>query len=250
MAIAISFGLKGGAVIKTSFFRRSSSLKRQELAPLVLLFIATGLIAAFAKIVDELLEGDLHDFDHAVLFLLRQPGNPAEPLGPLWLQVAARDVTSLGGTAVLTLLTVAALGFLALKRQWGDALFVLLSVAGGTALSYALKEAVQRPRPDITAAVAQIHTYSFPSGHAFLSAVTFLTLGALLARVQQKKELKIYVLAVAISLTILVGLSRVYLGVHWPTDVLAGWSAGAAWAILCFLAAEWLQGQAPPRDAR
>ncbi len=158
-------------------------------------------------------------------------------------------MTSLGGTAVLTLLTAAALGFLALKRQWGDALFVLLSVAGGTALSYALEESVQRARPDFSAAVAQMQTYSFPSGHAFLSAVTFLTLGALLARVQQRKELKIYVLAVAISLTILVGLSRIYLGVHWPSDVLAGWSAGAAWAILCLLAAEWLQGRLPPRDA-
>jgi len=89
--------------------------------------------------------------------------------------------------------------------------------------------------------VAQTQTYSFPSGHAFLSAVTFLTLGALLARVQREPGLKAYMLGVAIALTIVVGLSRLYLGVHWPTDVLAGWCAGAAWAILCWSAADRLQ---------
>ncbi len=207
------------------------------------MLIAATLIVVFAKIAGELAEGDLHDFDHALLLSLRQPADPAKPLGPIWLQVAARDVTSLGSPAVLTLLTAAALGFLALKRQWGDAVFVLLSICGGTAISFALKDLVQRARPDVAAEVAQTQTYSFPSGHAFLSAVTFLTLGALLARVQREPWLKAYMLGVAIALTILVGVSRIYLGVHWPTDVLAGWSAGAAWAILCWAAADWLQSR-------
>ena len=140
---------------------------------------------------------------------------------------------------MLTLITAAALGFLALVRQWTAALFVLASICGGSAISFALKDLIQRPRPDLIAA-AQTQTYSFPSGHAFLSAVTFLTLGALLARMQRKAEVKIYLLSLAIAITVLVGISRVYLGVHWPTDVLAGWCAGAAWAIICWLAAEWL----------
>ena len=227
-------------------FRYLPPMKRREIAPLVMLFLAAGLIVVFAKITGELLEGDLHGFDRAILLALRHPDDPAKPLGPLWLQVAARDVTSLGSPAVLTLITVAALGFLALKRHWRAALFVLASICGGSAISFAIKDLVQRPRPDFVAAVAQTQTYSFPSGHAFLSAVTFLTLGALLARVQRQAEVKVYLLAVAITITVLVGISRIYIGVHWPTDVLAGWCAGAAWAILCWLIAERLQARTTP----
>ncbi len=223
--------------------RRLSEARQNEIAPLVLLLLAAVLTVLFAKIMEELFEGDLQDFDRAVLLSLRHSEDPTKPLGPLWLQVAARDVTSLGSPAVLTLLTAAALGFLALTRRWSAALFVLVAIAGGSAISFGLKVWVQRPRPDFLAVAAQTQTYSFPSGHAFLSAVTFLTLGALLSRIQRSAELKIYFLAVAIFLTILVGVSRLYLGVHWPTDVLGGWSAGAAWAILCWSAAEWLQSR-------
>jgi undecaprenyl-diphosphatase len=208
-----------------------------------MLFLAAGLIILFAKITEEMADGDLHDFDRAILLSFRLPDNLAEPLGPLWLQVAARDVTSLGSPAILTLVTAATLGFLALKRRWAAALYVLLAICGGSVISFALKDLIQRPRPEFAAAVAQTQTYSFPSGHAFLSTVTFLTLGALLARVQRQAEIKIYVLAVAIALTMLTGLSRVYLGVHWPSDVLAGWCAGSAWAMLCWLAAEWRQSR-------
>ncbi len=226
-----------------AFLRYFPPIKRNEIAPLVMLCLAAGLIVLFAGITEELLEGDLHGFDSAILLALRHPADPAKPLGPLWLQVAARAVTSLGSPAVLTLITVAALGFLALKREWRAALFLLGSICSGTAVSFALKDLVQRPRPDFVAAVAQTQTYSFPSGHAFLSAVTFLTLGVLLARVQHQAEVKIYLLAVAIAITVLVGISRVYIGVHWPTDVLAGWSAGSAWAILCWFIAERLQAR-------
>ncbi len=224
-----------------AFFHRLPPMKWKEIAPLVMLLVAAGLIVICAKITEEVLEGDLHSFDRSVLLALRHADDPSKPLGPLWLQTAARDVTSLGSPAVLTLITAAALGFLALIRQWTEALFVLVSICGGSAVSFALKDLIQRPRPNLAAAAAQTQTYSFPSGHAFLSAAAFLTLGALLARVQRRDEVKIYLLSVAIAITVLVGLSRVYLGVHWPTDVLAGWCAGAAWAILCWLIAEWLR---------
>ena len=226
-----------------AFLHNLPPMKRREIAPLILLVLAASLIVMFAAITEELVDGDLHAFDRAVLLALRHADDPAKPLGPLWLQVAARDVTGLGSPAVLTLITAAALGFLALKRQWRAALFVLVSICGGTAVSFALKDLIQRPRPDFVAAVAQTQTYSFPSGHAFLSAVTFLTLGTLLARVQHQAEVKIYLLSVAIAITVLVGVSRVYIGVHWPTDVLAGWCAGASWAILCWLIAERLQAR-------
>jgi undecaprenyl-diphosphatase len=108
-------------------------------------------------------------------------------------------------------------------------------------LSTLLKMGFDRPRPDLVPHGALVYTASFPSGHATLSAVVYLTLGALLARVQPRLVLKLYLLGLAILLTVMVGVSRVYLGVHWPTDVLAGWAVGAAWALLCWATALWLQ---------
>ena len=156
-----------------AFFRYLPPMKQREIAPLIMLFLAAGLLVIFAKITEELLEGDLHGFDRAILLALRHPGDPAKPLGPLWLQVAARDVTSLGSPAVLTLITGAVLGFLALKRQWRAALFVLISICGGSAVSFALKDLVQRPRPDFVAAVAQTQTYSFPTATPFFPPLRF-----------------------------------------------------------------------------
>jgi undecaprenyl-diphosphatase len=221
-------------------------MKQKNISPLVFFSIAAALLALFAAIAVELSLGDLGGFDRSLLLSYREPGNPATPLGPLWLHIAARDVTSLGSTGVLTILTVAALGFLALKRLWVDALVVLVAIGGGTAVSNALKNFVQRGRPNFAADVAETYTYSFPSGHAFLSAAAFLTLGLLLARAQARAVLKAYILGSAVALTILIGVSRLYLGVHWPTDVLAGWCAGAAWAILCRSVADWLQSRSSP----
>ncbi len=111
---------------------------------------------------------------------------------------------------------------------------------GGVLISNLLKFGFDRPRPDIEHAT-RVFTASFPSGHATLSAVTFLTLGALLTRVNSGHAAKLYFLMSAVFLTIIVGLSRVYLGVHYPSDVLAGWCVGSAWAVLCWTTALWLQ---------
>ena len=119
--------------------------------------------------------------------------------------------------------------------------FVIAAVVGGTLLSTALKMGFERPRPDLVPHGTRIYTASFPSGHAMLSAVTYLTLGALLARVQKRRRVKALLLGLAILITLLVGMSRVYLGVHWPSDVLAGWCVGAAWAALCWFVALQLQ---------
>ena len=136
---------------------------------------------------------------------------------------------------VLTLMTAAVTGFLLVDGKRAAALFVLASVAGGAVLSTILKLAIARPRPDLVPHLVDVHTASFPSGHAMLSAVVYLTLGGLLSRVEGPRRMKIYVLSVAIILTILIGISRVY------TDVLAGWCAGAAWAMLCWRIALALQ---------
>jgi undecaprenyl-diphosphatase len=137
--------------------------------------------------------------------------------------------------------TLAVIGFLLIDGKRHAALLVLVSIGGGTLLSSGLKGLFDRPRPDLVPHGVEVYTMSFPSGHATLSAVTYLTLGALLARVQPRRRVKAYLLSVAVLLAVLIGASRVYLGVHWPTDVLAGWCVGAAWAMLCWTVATWLQ---------
>jgi undecaprenyl-diphosphatase len=118
---------------------------------------------------------------------------------------------------------------------------VLVSVAGGLLLSTLFKEAFDRPRPDLVPHGATVYTASFPSGHSMMAAVTYLTLAVMYARVEPRRAVKIYLIAVATLIILFVGASRVYLGVHWPTDVVAGWLAGATWALFCWLIARWLQ---------
>jgi undecaprenyl-diphosphatase len=136
-----------------------------------------------------------------------------------------------------------------MTRKGYAALFVLGSVAGGVLISQAMKWAYARPRPDLVPHGTEVFTASFPSGHSMMSAVVYLTLGALLARTQSERRVKTYVLAVAVLLTVLVGASRVYLGVHWPTDVLAGWALGGMWALICLLVMGWLQARGKVEDA-
>jgi undecaprenyl-diphosphatase len=180
-------------------------------------------------------------FDEWAIRAMRNADDPAKPIGPAWLHEAGRDLTALGGVAVLTLITVAVAGFLWLRKMFGAMWLVLAATLGGLAVSSALKSAFERPRPDLVPHLSIVHSSSFPSGHSMLSATVYLTLGALLGRFVQPLRLKAYFLLVALILTFLVGVSRVYVGVHYPTDVLAGWSAGLAWALLCWLAARALQ---------
>lgn len=223
-----------------------------ELAPFAILALIAAMIAVFAKIADEVVEGDTRAFDETLLRALRNPADLADPIGPAWLELAMRDITSLGSFTIVVLVTLGAIGYLVIDGKRAAALFVLVATAGGVVLSEGLKHLFARPRPELVAHLVEVQTASFPSGHAMLSAVTFLTLGALLARIQSRRRLKAYVVSVAILLTLLTGASRIYLGVHWPTDVLAGWCAGAAWAMGCWLLAIWLQSRGqieqPDRD--
>jgi undecaprenyl-diphosphatase len=220
--------------------RRLRFLPAVEAGTLLSIIIIAGGVLLFSELV-EMIQGEPQAFDRWVLLALRNPGDPADPIGPAWLEIVYRDITSLGGAAVLTLMTAIVVGFLIVDKKRSAALFVLASVAGGTLLSTILKLAFARPRPDVVPHLVAVSSASFPSGHAMLSAVVYLTLGALLSRVEGPLRLKVYILSVAIVLTLLIGISRIYLGVHWPTDVLAGWCAGAAWATLCWRIALTLQ---------
>ena len=207
---------------------------------LALLLIAAALWA-FLGLADEVREGEQFRLDRAILLLFRDAADPTDPIGPPWLESAVRDITALGGTVVLTIVAAGAVIFLFLSGKRGAALFVLAAVVGAITLSFAIKAGIERPRPDLVPHGTAVYTASFPSGHATGAAATYLTLGALLARFQAHRRLKIFLLSFATTLTVLIGLSRVYLGVHWPSDVLAGWTLGASWALLCWLVARWLQ---------
>jgi len=223
-------------------FRPLTWLGGHEMTVLVALACIVAGVWGFALLADEVTEGGTQAFDQNLLLAFRT-GPAHSPLGPPPVREAARDITSLGGTAVLTIVTIIAAGFLALDGKTHMALFLCASVLGGVAASTVLKDVFHRPRPDLVPYSVYVSGASFPSGHSMMSAVTYLTLGALLARSQERKRIKAYFLLVAIFLTFSVGVTRVYLGVHWPTDVLAGWTAGSVWALLCWLAARWLQSR-------
>ncbi|HWX50161.1 MAG TPA: phosphatase PAP2 family protein [Roseomonas sp.] len=216
-----------------------------QFVTLAALLACTGSLWAFAVLVDEVLEGETRGFDQAVLLALRHPDDPAEPIGPLWLKIMLRDFTALGSYSVLLLIGLLALGYILLLRKWLSALLLIVSFGGGMTLNPLLKQNFDRPRPELVAHLADVYTASFPSGHAMLAATCYLTLGTLLAGVTRPRPLKAYILGAAIALVVIVGCSRVYLGVHWPTDVLAGWALGSAWAMACWLLLRaWLSYQA------
>jgi undecaprenyl-diphosphatase len=212
---------------------------------LVLLLVIVGCGLGFIALADEILEQETQGFDEAVVRAMRRVDDPSLPIGPRWLRGAALDVTALGGVTVLTLVTLAVCGFLALVRHFRSMLLVLGSTMGGAALNFSLKALFDRPRPAVVPHLAEVSSASFPSGHAMLSAIVYLTLGVLLAQLSESRWLKVYVLGVAVLLTFLVGLTRVFLGVHYLTDVLGGWMAGLAWALFTVLLARAARRRSP-----
>jgi undecaprenyl-diphosphatase len=231
-----------------SVWKRTTAFWRMEAWLLVSVLVTAGLLLAFVLIADEVLEGESLAFDRRIILAFRQAGNTSAPIGPPWLQELARDITSLGSFAVLGIVVSAVVGYLLLIHERAATWLVLVSVLGGVALNNLLKLSFARPRPDLVAPVVRVFTSSFPSGHAALSAITYLTLGALLARTHPSRRIRVYFMSVAVTLTLLVGISRIYLGVHYPTDVLAGWCIGAAWALACWTLVTRLQrrGSAEP----
>jgi undecaprenyl-diphosphatase len=208
-----------------------------EVPILIAIVAITSVLWLFIEIAEGVAKGETGRIDTAILMAFRSPGDPAQPFGPGWLRETVRDISGLGSPGVLSLLVVATVIFLLLSERHRIALFVFVATLGGGLVSSLLKEGFGRPRPDLVPHGTFVYSPSFPSGHAMMSAVVYLTLGALLARLIPSRWLKIYVMGIAAVLSILIGISRVYLGVHWPSDVLAGWAAGAAWALGCWLVA-------------
>ena len=210
----------------------------------VVLLAALAIVLAlltFSKTAGEMMEGDLREFDDGVLRMMRSADDPSVPIGPAWLVQVAIDVTALGGTGVLAIILLIVVGYLALEGRYDAIALIVVATAGGGVLSELLKWWFARKRPEIVPHLVNVGSASFPSGHSLLAVVTYLTLGAVLARFVPRRRSRTYCIVVSLLLALLIGLSRVYLGVHYPTDVLAGWSAGLAWALPCWLVARYLQ---------
>lgn len=218
-------------------------LERRELSWLLFGLAICVLLLSFLVLAGEVAEGNTHDFDVRVVEAFRSPLNPSRPIGPDWLPWVVDDITALGGAPVLGVILAAIVGFLLIQARYRTALFVTLTAASGELLSYALKQTFDRPRPTVVPDLG-IMTPSFPSGHAMESAIVYLTLGAVLMRVAERRATKVYCLGIAIFLTTIIGISRVYLGAHYPTDVVAGWIVGFIWASLCWLVEQRLDTRA------
>lgn len=219
------------------------------LVPAAALLVCLILIWGIAEIADEVMEGESAAADQWTLLLLREPGDLSTPRGPPWLQQAAVEFTTLGGTTVLAAVTLIGVSYLTARRSYAAAVGFLVAVVVGQLLSSLLKLGFARPRPDVVPHITEVQTLSFPSGHAMMGAVVWLALGAMLAQAHPGLRLKLYFLSLAVVMTVLIGLTRIYLGVHYPTDVLAGWASGAAWASLWWGGVAWWRHRRARRAA-
>jgi undecaprenyl-diphosphatase len=201
---------------------------------LLFLFLISSYV--FIELADKVTDGQTQQFDEWCLQVLRQPDDPALPLGPSWLREAFMDATALGSPLFLLLTVFSAVGFLAIQGRNVLAYATFLATGGGGLLVLVLKYVIGRPRPTVVPHLREVTTPGFPSGHAMLSAIVFLSIGVILAQSVRSFRAKAYFLLWAFLLAILVGASRVYLGVHYPTDILGGWLAGLAWAVLVWMA--------------
>lgn len=226
--------------LRTRFTRYISGTEyRVWLIALLAALFAYGLF----ELTGEVLEGETRAFDESILLMLRDTSDVGMPVGPAWLTKVMTDITALGGVTVLSLITLLVVIYLVLRRSYRTAAFVTCSILGGWALSSVLKLGIARPRPEVVQHLVEVNDLSFPSGHAMLSAITYLTLGALLSRLEERRTLRYFFPLVAVFLTLIIGLSRIYLGVHYPTDVLGGWAAGTVFACASWFVSRWFLGR-------
>jgi undecaprenyl-diphosphatase len=210
-------------------------LKRIESRALLILLGAAVALWAFLEIADEVAEGETNAFDRRVLLAFRNPADPNDPLGPRTLEESLRDITALGGFTVLTIVTVvAALAFL-FHRKRTHAFVLVGAVLLAQLSASAAKEIFGRPRPDLVSHGSYVYSGSFPSGHSMLSAATYLTLAMLVSSLEPTRATKVMAYVLAVMTVVAVGFSRIYLGVHWPSDVLGGWAFGAAWSLVAWV---------------
>lgn len=217
------------------------NIGRRELWILLPAVVVFGSLLIFAKVSSEVRENEWQASEAGIMRSLRTVEDPSIPIGPKWIHHAALDISALGGGSVLSLMTLLVLGYLLLLRRYHAMLLVLVATVGGMLLNNSLKQFFGRERPSIVPHLSEVASASYPSGHSMLSAIVYLTLGVMLAQSTSSWRLRMYFVGAALLVSFLIGLTRVYLGVHYPTDVLGGWTVGTAYAVLCAMVAYSLQ---------
>ena len=211
-------------------------LRRFETRVLVGLIVVAGILWAFLNIGGEMAEGDTATIDRHLILMLRNPGDLSDPIGGRNIEEAVRDITGLGGTTVVALVTLVGILAFVFHKRYRHAQVLAGAVLLAWLSSDLGKAFYERPRPDLVPHGAYVYSASFPSGHSTLSAATYLTLAMLVASLETRRRTKVLAYSLAAALVVAVGFSRVYLGVHWPSDVLAGWCLGATWALAAWVA--------------
>ncbi len=207
---------------------------------LIVLSVMAGILI-FISIADMVVDGETQHFDNSILKSLREPADVSQPAFPDWVTEAMKDITSLGSATVIVIFTIIIVGYLLLRKKYYWMWLVIIATIGGALLVWGLKEFIGRTRPEIVTHLLKENSLSFPSGHSMMSAIVYLTQATLITKIEESRKVRIYIISTALFLTMLIGISRVYIGVHYPTDVLAGWIAGISWALLCWYVASLLE---------
>ena len=213
----------------------------REQGLLVGIVAGAALVGGFINLAGEMLEGDTQAFDVAFLKSLRMNGDLATPHGPSWMLDAMRDITALGGVTVLSMVSALAIAFLLTRGRVKQASYTMLATGGGALMGKLLKTLFARERPEVVPHLVEVTSLSFPSGHSMNSAIIYLTLAVMISRSFDERRARIFTIGTAALLVLAIGFSRLYLGVHYPTDVLGGWTVGASWALAMGLIATRLQ---------
>ncbi|MFA3791116.1 phosphatase PAP2 family protein [Aliiglaciecola sp. SL4] len=216
-------------------------LEKSDIKQFILLFVFALIIWIFYELAGFAVTGGTPQIDQSIILAFRDTNDLSDPIGPKWVEEMMRDITALGGVAILTSFTLFVTLFLLIENKPKIAALLVLAITSGMIVSFSLKYGITRPRPDLVPHGSYVYTSSFPSGHAMLSALVYFTLAGMLSHLPVRRRVKSYFYMIAILFTFSIGVSRVYLGVHWPTDVLAGWLMGIGWALLTLVVARFLR---------
>ncbi len=230
-------------IIHSRYFPGAKGIFRYDIVYLFVVFFIFFIFWSVLGVSDLFDSGRIQQFDESILIALRHADDMHQLRGPDWLKDFMRDVTALGGAPVLILISLGVIGYLILQKSYRSLALVIIATVSGLLMSLILKFYFIRPRPEVVPHLMTETTPSFPSGHSMMSAVIYFTLAALLTRLETSNKIRIYTISLTLFVVFIVGISRVFLGVHYPTDVLGGWTFGLFWAMLCWYLARYLQRQ-------